>query len=186
MRIFAAIRPPESVVDHLELSVTNLRLGVGATLRWVPSEQRHITLAFHGEVPDGAVPEIAESLTEVAARHEPLELRLHGAGTFSSRTLWIGVAGDVAPLARLMADCAPAGEVDAGPHGGRRAHLTVARGSNRSRGVADLDGMARALAIYDGPTWTAGDVELFSSRLGEGRGGGPLHEVLATAPLGVR
>ena len=41
----------------------------------------------------------------------------------------------------------------------------------------------RALAVYRGPEWTADEVEVVASRLGEGRSGGPLHEVLATVPL---
>ena len=40
-----------------------------------------------------------------------------------------------------------------------------------------------ALAVYRGPEWTADEVEVVASRLGEGRSGGPLHEVLATVPL---
>lgn len=189
MRVFAAIRQPAPVLEHLELSLTNLRLGVGATLRWVPLDQRHVTVAFYGEVPDGAVPEIAEHLDEVGRRHEPLELSLRGAGTFSARTLWVGVAGDVGPLSDLMADCARHGDADdddAAARGRRRAHMTVARSSRRSRAGADTEAIARALAVYAGPTWRAERVELFASRLGEGPGGGPLHEVIATSTLGAR
>ncbi|MGC5629775.1 2'-5' RNA ligase family protein [Georgenia sp. Z1344] len=234
MRLFAAIRPPAEVLDHLELPLTNLRLGAGAPLRWVPPDQQHLTLAFYGEIPDGAADAAADSLAEAAARHAPLDLRLRGAGSFTGRTLWVGVGGDTDPLAALMSDVAgapyepehdadedeehddepgrPGGAPARGrpngsrpngsrsngsrPNGSRssrgrsahagqdrrRAHLTVARESRRSRGT-DLAGLASALAIYEGPTWRADVVELVSSHLGEGRGGGPRHEAIATLPL---
>ncbi|WP_241246565.1 hypothetical protein [Micrococcus sp. KRD070] len=80
----------------------------------------------------------------------------------------------------------------------RRAHLTVARASGaaprprgRRRGeprppapaTVLLAEAVHALAVYRGPEWTADEVEVVASRLGEGRSGGPLHEVLATVPL---
>ena len=80
----------------------------------------------------------------------------------------------------------------------RRAHLTVApvsgaalRPRGRRRGeprppapaTVLLAEAVRALAVYRGPEWTADEVEVVASRLGEGRSGGPLHEVLATVPL---
>lgn len=42
----------------------------------------------------------------------------------------------------------------------------------------------RALSVYRGPDWTAEAVEVVASHLGEGRSGGPAHEVLARVPLG--
>ncbi|MGO1173439.1 MAG: 2'-5' RNA ligase family protein, partial [Actinomycetaceae bacterium] len=71
----------------------------------------------------------------------------------------------------------------ASPQDRRRAHLTVARESRRSRDT-DLGGLASALAVYEGPTWRADTIELVSSQLGEGRSGGPLHDVVAEIPLG--
>lgn len=201
MRLFAAVRPPAEVLDHLELPLTNLRLGAGAPLRWVPTDQQHLTVAFYGEVPGGAADDVADSIADVVARHAPIDLRLRGAGSFSGRTLWVGVGGETGRLTALMADAADApyarppegDEDDDGPgllRGAqtrgrpdrRRAHLTVARESRRSRGT-DLAALASALAIYEGPTWRADAVELVASRLGEGRSGGPLHEVIAVLPL---
>ena len=37
---------------------------------------------------------------------------------------------------------------------------------------------------YAGPSWTAGDVTLIASHLGEGRGNRPRYEEVATFPLG--
>ncbi len=194
MRLFVAIRPPENVVDHLALASASLRHGIGTGLRWVPPEQWHLTCTFLGEVPAGAAPEIAEGMATIAADHEPPEVRLHGAGNFSGRTLWIGVAGDTRELTRLMADCSDRQRLGAdhqrfgltnpaSPGVTRqRAHLTLARMSSRSRDV-DLRQLTRVLSIYDGPTWTADRLELVASHLGRGKSGGPLHEVVAAAPF---
>ncbi|GAB3169713.1 RNA 2',3'-cyclic phosphodiesterase [Myceligenerans halotolerans] len=127
MRLFTAVFPPESVLDHLDLAIHGVT-STGASLRWVPRENRHITLSFYADVPEGAVDDVAEELAVVAGKHGPLDLRLRGAGSFGSRVLWIGVDGDVGPLRVLAADCLTASprEVpdEVKPH---RPHLTIAR-----------------------------------------------------------
>lgn len=210
MRLFAALRPPREVLDHLDQALQTVSppwLGAGPPpLRWVAPEQRHVTLAFYGEVPDGALEDLADALGGVAAEHEPLRLQLAGAGLFSRATLWVGVRAldDDGALVRLMADCGAAAEgvSHLEPRDRNRAHLTVARLSARQhreeadrrrrsrRGELprtpsiDLPALAHALSLYRGPEWEAEEIELVESRLGAGRGGGPQHEVVATVPLG--
>ncbi|PYF99790.1 2'-5' RNA ligase [Georgenia satyanarayanai] len=211
MRLFAALRPPAEVLDHLDQALQTVSppwLGAGPPpLRWVAPEQRHVTLAFYGEVPDGALDDLAGALTAVAAEHDPLRLQLTGAGIFSRATLWVGARAldDDAALVRLMADCGAAGEgvSHLEPRDRNRAHLTVARLSARQhreeadrrrrsrRGEQprapsiDLPALAHALSLYRGPEWVAEQIEVVQSRLGAGRGGGPQHEVVATLPLGT-
>ncbi|MBO0607748.1 RNA 2',3'-cyclic phosphodiesterase, partial [Myceligenerans salitolerans] len=127
MRLFTAVFPPEAVLDHLDLAVHGVT-STGASPRWVPRENRHITLAFYADVPEGAVDELSEELAVVAAKHGPLDLGLRGAGSFGGRVLWVGVDGDLGPLRELAQDCLAASprEVpeDVKPH---RPHLTIAR-----------------------------------------------------------
>ncbi|MFD5868437.1 2'-5' RNA ligase family protein [Corynebacterium sp. NPDC060344] len=323
MRLFASIRPPEEVREHLVTALRPIRDGLGPSLRWTDPDQWHLTVAFYGERPDGSVDELAGHIAAAVATtdfpphdssptfpadatgptdpsdstdpewnpagapHAPsLDLHLRGAGSFSGRTLWIGVGGDVDPLRRLMAGCAhdpladysdshahnldfdtdsdadtdaesdsysdsfPSRSSNSHSSGShqqerRRAHLTVARlrareqggrrdgrrnhrrkawagdrktgrsrhgaGPQASSGIAggfdggfggefgrDLARPARhdgasllhdvvhALSVYSGPTWRATEIELVSSRLGEGRSGGALHETVATIPLAPR
>lgn len=324
MRLFASIRPPEEVREHLVTALRPIRDGHGPLLRWADPDQWHLTVAFYGERPTGSVDELAEHIaaavatTPLPAPSSPapdldsaapstsgssatdsdfadysaspaLDLRLRGAGSFSGRTLWIGVGGDVDPLRRLMAACAhdpfaipddpdldldPAGYFAGSGFGGsgsgsggsgsrgsgaanqperRRAHLTVARlrareqggrrdgrrshrrsawaGDRRRGGSRDggswaansasggrgnggrgsggrgyggpspadfgrdlarparhdgagiLHEVVHALSVYSGPSWSATEIELVSSRLGEGRSGGALHETVATIPF---
>ncbi|MEL7976256.1 2'-5' RNA ligase family protein [Isoptericola sp. F-RaC21] len=218
MRLFTAVYPAVDAGRHLELALAGVGgpflADPGRGLRWVPPEQRHVTLAFHGEVPDGAVPGYVDALQEALADVPPFELALSGGGTFGGRTLWVGVAGAVDDLRRageLAQDAAvgvaglPASDRTSG-----RPHLTVARATLRAaNGRRQVDGArggthdrhgrrgrepepsplvpwARALAVYRGPSWEVDAVRVVASRLGEGRSGGPLHEDVAVVPLARR
>ncbi|MGP9536842.1 RNA 2',3'-cyclic phosphodiesterase [Brachybacterium sp. AOP43-C2-M15] len=196
MRVFAALRPAPAALEHLDSALASVRCGDGTGLRLVDPEQRHLTLAFRADLPEGALPETLDRLAAVAACHEPLTLHLSGAGAFRGRTLWIGVGGETGALSSLLDEDL----LEERGRERRRAHLTVARVSARApraprRRRRDrtpppdptrrrLDDAVRALSVYRGPSWPAEEIELVSSRLGEGRGGGPRHEVLASVPLG--
>lgn len=203
MRLFTAVVPPANVLDHLDLALR----GVGANLtvsdanrggpRWSPREMQHVTLAFYADVPEGSLPDLEEELAAVARDHAPFEVRLRGAGTFSSRVLWMGIDGETAALRRLAAACLDASprEVpdDVKPH---RAHLTVARAragqvkpprARWRKAVegprSELEPVAQALAVYAGPAWTVDSFALVESRPGAGPGGGSLYTVVETWDL---
>ena len=212
MRLFAAVWPPEHVLDHLDLALASVRgapSGLSSAVRWSARETWHLTAAFYGDLADGAVPQLVADLAEVAAAVEPYELGLHGAGVFSHRTLWVGVAGDLADQRSLGVGCVEAGEGAGAPVDNRprdRPHLTVGRARPGSRpprrrssrpdrpgqrpdlqGPGDEDvaaGLVRALAVYDGPRWEVHELLLVSSRPGAGRGGGPLYEPVERFGLG--
>jgi 2'-5' RNA ligase len=196
MRLFAALVPPADAILHLRLALGSWTAGDGGRplLRWTDPERWHITLAFYGDVPEGALPELESALAEGVAPVEPPDLRLRGAGSYSGRTLWVGVAGeepgDTDGLGRLLGVAATAGErLGAVPdrRERRRAHLTLARARPGPRETASsvLTAAVRALSVYEGPLWRAESIALVSSRLGAGRGGGPLHETVAEFPLGL-
>ncbi len=114
MRLFAAVWPPEDVLDHLDLALGAVRRrlpgdGTGP-VRWSARETWHLTCAFYGDVPDGRAVELTEALALVAASSAPYRLRLRGAGVFSHRTLWVGVGGDTAAQLALARAAVAAGE----------------------------------------------------------------------------
>ncbi|ROS28258.1 RNA 2',3'-cyclic phosphodiesterase [Cellulomonas sp. PhB150] len=210
MRLFAAVWPPDEVLDHLDIALASVRggpSGLSSALRWSARETWHLTAAFYGDLPDGAAPGLTADLAALATGVQPYSLRLHGAGVFAHRTLWVGVGGDVTAQRQLTAACVDAGEA-AGAWPDQRArdrpHLTVARvrpgsGPPRRRGSssasapagrrgpgADEDAAAilvHALAVYDGPTWQVDELLLVESRPGAGRGGGPLYEPVGRISL---
>lgn len=163
MRLFVSLRPPSDVVAHLA--------GAAAGLRTTDVRQWHITLAFLGEVPE-AEP-LVPRLDEVARRSPPLDLELRGSGTFRGQGLvYAGVAGDVDGLRRLAAAvqgaCREASVLlEERPY---RPHLTVSRRARQD---------ATVLSGYEGPPWTAQEVELVRSHLGQRA----VHEVLHRFPL---
>ena len=205
MRLFAAAWPPQDVLDHLDLALASVRgapAGLSSTVRWSARETWHLTVAFYGDVPDGAVPGLTADLAELAAGIEPYELALRGAGVFAHRTLWVGVGGDLEQQRAVTRGCVDAGEQVGGMTDNRprdRPHLTVGRvrpgsGPPRRRssrpdraGVADEDvaaSLVRALAVYEGPRWIVDELALVASQPGAGRGGGPLYERVDTFALG--
>jgi RNA 2',3'-cyclic 3'-phosphodiesterase len=186
MRLFVAVIPPASVLRELAGAVAPLAvIGEADGLRWTRPDGQHITLAFLGEVDEATVPELTRRLARAARRHEPLTLRLAGGGRFGDRTLWAGVAGDTARLARL-ADSVAAGARRGGiaVEEGRtfRAHLTLARG----RGTVGLRRYADALTGFESGTWPADRVELVRSHPPAPGvpGARPRYETLDVWPLG--
>ncbi|MDX2841470.1 2'-5' RNA ligase family protein, partial [Streptomyces ipomoeae] len=69
MRLFAAVVPPDDVLDELGRVVAELKGRGGAQrLRWTEAAGWHFTLAFYGEVDDDLVPELSRRLERVAGR----------------------------------------------------------------------------------------------------------------------
>lgn len=183
--MFAALVPPVEAVEDLD-AFLEPRREAGAGLRWTDRDQWHVTLAFMADVPERALDLVVEGMGRATTGHSPLTLRVEGAGAFpevyGARVLWAGVesAPEVLPaLARAVRGAA--GHAGADPRGGPfHPHVTVAR----SRRPFESTRWLRVLSTYAGPAWTAREVTLFTSHLGEGRGGRPRHEPVATLPLG--
>jgi RNA 2',3'-cyclic 3'-phosphodiesterase len=192
MRMFVALPLPEGVKEHLsEFLEPRQEAGLADVgLRWTTPWQWHVTLAFLPEVADRHTDELHERLQRVAARRNPLVLRVAGAGAFPhaghAKVLWAGLERDGEQegdnLARLAtgvrAAAAKSGiEVD----GGRfRPHLTLARLGR----PADVTRLLRVLDLYAGPSWQAREVALIASYLGQGPKGRPRHEVAQIFRLG--
>ncbi|MFP5218672.1 MAG: RNA 2',3'-cyclic phosphodiesterase [Actinomycetes bacterium] len=162
MRVFLSLRPPPEVRAHLAAAV--------AGLRTTDVAQWHVTLVFLGEI--SSERPLLPALGEVTATTPPLRLRVRGGGAFRrAGVLWAGLDGDVDGLVRLaarLADACRAGGValEDRPF---CPHLTVAR---RARDASLLEG-------YEGPAWTADEVEVVQSSLGATT----RHRVLHRLPL---
>ena len=211
MRIFTAVYPSAEASAHLDLALASVGGPLvgdpGKGVRWTPKEQRHVTIAFHGEVPDGAVPHYVDELTAAVAGIEPFECLLAGGGTFQGRTFFVGVGEQGGRGLRALADAAEEAAAVCGfradPRSAGRPHLTLARATARAeqrrRGSTDrggrrrpLDGpdigamfelWTRALSVYRGPAWTVDAVSVVQSELGAGASGGPLHTEVARIVL---
>ncbi|MDT0572229.1 RNA 2',3'-cyclic phosphodiesterase [Streptomyces sp. DSM 3412] len=188
MRLFAAVLPPDEVVDELGLVVGELKRLPGADrLRWTGPPGWHFTLAFYGEVEEDVVPELSRRLERAAGRSEPFRLAVRGGGRFGhGRALWAGAEGDVGAL-RMLADRAEAAARKAGvPMGEHRRytpHLTVAR----SRVDLDVRPHVAVLDAFAGSPWTVSELALVRSDLPTSGVAGeqPRYEAVARWGLGA-
>lgn len=159
--MFAALVPPEEVLDEVERAIA-AHVGQVDGLRWPSRVTWHVTLGFFGEVPERALPELEVRLARAVHRYGPFELAFAGFGAFP-RVLWAGVTGDslvrLADSVRAGARRAAAGETDTKRF---HPHLTLAR----SRERIDMKGLAESLGEFSGSAWTASSVHLMRSHLG--------------------
>jgi 2'-5' RNA ligase len=186
MRMFVAVVPPPEVVEQVA-AFLEPRRDADPTLRWTEPYQWHLTMAFLPEVRERSVDDLVERLARAAGRRAPFPVTLGGAGAFPSparaRVLWIGAAADPPEALSHLATGirAAANKAGAVVQGGRfRAHLTLARVGRPQ----DATRWLRILGSYDGTSWPARSVELIESHLGQGHGGRPRYQTLASFPLG--
>jgi RNA 2',3'-cyclic 3'-phosphodiesterase len=182
MRLFAALSPPSTVIEHLLGAVEAVRQPDDG-LRWTPPERLHLTVAFFGDVVDVQVADLRTRLARAATRHDAMELRFRGAGAFSraasAQVLWSGADGPLDKLRSLASSCAAAGRrvglaVDDRPY---RPHLTLARARSHER--VDVRSIVAALGDYVGPSWPAEHLHLMASHLGPH----PRYEIIDQLPL---
>src|SRR5699024_167461 len=181
MRVFVSIRPSADARLHLQNALDEVRQTAGQSLRWSDADQWHLTLAFRPDLPEGAVRDALEDLAATASGHGPLTLPLSGGGSFSGRPLSIGVGAAGSRLESLMREGGLGGLDRAGRRPRRRRRWALPAPDPTRTLLADA---GRALSVYRGPAWESTELELVASHLGQGRFGGPLHEVLGTVPLG--
>jgi 2'-5' RNA ligase len=167
VRLFAAVRPSADAVAHAAAAVDRVRAAEPGP-RWVPSERWPLTLAFYGDVDDRELPRLSRHIDRGLVDVPPMRLSLAGAGTFSRRAIWLGVAGDVDVLRRAASRVVLTDRA-------LQPHLTVAR----LRGGTDPAGAVQALSSYAGPPWTVGEVHLVRSQLGPR----PTYDDVETWPL---
>lgn len=182
MRLFAALALPDAQQAELVAALAGTAAGKGLdALRPVPPEQRHVTLAFYGEVAADVVPELTQRLERAARRTPPLRLRLSHLGAFPqparARVLWAGMDGDVAGVTRLAERCAAAGARSGIAMESRayRPHVTIGRARQEPLDLRELVGTA-----VDGAAWEATGFALVQSVLGPR----PVHTALTEFALG--
>ncbi|MFK5633632.1 RNA 2',3'-cyclic phosphodiesterase [Ornithinimicrobium sp. LYQ103] len=190
MRAFLAVVPPPQVVDALLDHVGPRRdaLAAEGLWRWTRPEHLHLTLAFLPDLAEWREEELLEAGAGYAARQDPLELRLVGAGAYpdpgGARVLWAGVEESVPGTLGSWSKGlrAVASHAGAGVDGTRFSpHVTVARASGRPHPAGHL---LQALDTLRTPPWRAEEVVLIGSHLGQGPGGTPRYETRHTWEIG--
>ena len=185
--MFVALAPSQPALEHLE-EFLSPRQEAGAGLRWTVPEQWHLTLAFFGDVAERHFDDLVERLGRAAARRTAVELTIAGGGAFPNpgraKVVYAGVdaAGREEELRRMATGARAAGtRSGAGDEGGRfHPHVTLARSGRPIEATRWI----RVMEAYRGPSWTATELVLVESHLGEGPRRRPRYEVLETFPVG--
>jgi 2'-5' RNA ligase len=185
--MFAAVSPPEDVVEELEGFLAPRR--EAAPFRWTVPDQWHLTMAFMENVPERSLDDLLERLTRAGRRRVPFSLTLAGGGAFPSvaraKVLYAGV--EAAPealeeLRRLSVGARAAAARAGAPVDGAtfRPHLTLAR-TNRP---LEATRWLRVLATYRSRPFLVDELVLVQSHLGEGPRKRPRYETVARFPVG--
>lgn len=96
IRAFIAIDLPAEILHNLQqVSVQLQQRLIGIPLRWVPTQNIHLTLKFLGEVSVNNLDLIKEILQVEAEKHAGFEVSMGELGAFPSlhrpRVVWVGV-----------------------------------------------------------------------------------------------
>jgi len=199
MRLFVSLPLPSPLSMSLE-SFLDVRRDVdrsaarerggSADWSWSLSDQWHLTLAFAGDVPVDRQHLWAEELADVAARTEPFELELAGAGAFPhpdrAKVLFLRASAvtdqGMDPLGHLARATRTAAhrvgvDCDGKPF---TPHVTLARSA---RGVSATRWL-RVVDTFIGPRWPVAGFDLVESQWA-GHGSRAVHRVLERYEFGI-
>lgn len=185
IRTFLAVDLPDSLRPQLALVQGELKRSQ-ADVRWVAVGNIHLTLKFFGNLPDTEVDPIAQAAREVTAKQEPFQLQITDAGAFPSvkspRVIWLGLGGDLIPLAQMYNKLEKAFAALGHLPEGRpfNPHLTLGRvksPQNRHR----LAKLLETLPPLNWPPFKVGEIILFKSTLTPQ---GSIYTPLQVVPLG--
>lgn len=191
LRAFIAVEIPPKIHKEIENQTGHLRYNLNASLvRWVPTENIHLTLKFLGDISPSNVEMLARNLKAEANQHPFFEIQFKGLGVFPNpkrpRVLWIGIQAP-AELAALHFGL-EAALVKLGYPSEKRPfspHLTI----GRVKPNADPDGIQKIrTGLEETKVGTLGSapvtaIHLFKSEL---KPSGAIYTRLYSAPLRTR
>ncbi len=186
VRTFVAVELAPRLKKQVERLITRLS-SQGAGVKWVETENLHITLKFLGEIDNPEVPQVCRAVAQAVAPYDPFELELEGVGAFPRlqrpRVLWVGVGRGREQLQQLQRDIEDRLYKLGYPREARpyEPHLTIGR---VKRAGPEMDRLAQELERHKqfapGAMWVE-EAVVFASQLGRG---GPTYTPLGHLALG--
>ena len=186
MRLFVAVAMPGSVDPIIDAAIDPWRDHVPGA-RWVPSEDRHVTLKFLGDVDPSLQPWVHRRVREIADAAGSFPISLDSLGAFPSprraRIVWAGVRDSDSRLAALASGLdASLESTFATEQRPFTAHVTIAR-CDPPRSLSD----ELASTPLTSAPFTVDEMVLMRSHppgAAGGRASGmPAYEVLGSFPL---
>jgi len=185
MRAFVAVKLSDEVRRALSEVIARMR-GFDLPVKWVESQNLHLTLKFLGEIRDEAAQDAVAILHEEVQSAAPFELRLTGAGAFPGfhrpRVLFVETE-DEPPVTEALARRLNDAMVRLGvPREVRpfRKHITLGR-MRRPQPLGRAAEELRALIGSRSDPMQVREVVLMRSHLTPA---GPIYDVVSRAPLG--
>ena len=184
IRTFIAIEI-DAVIRARAAELIDVFRAAEADVKWVETQNLHITLQFLGEVPEQQIAAACKAVEQGAAQVRPFDLEIGTAGAFPNsnrpRTLWIGASAGSDQMAELhefvALELAELGYQDEDRK--FQTHLTIGR-TRSGKNVAELGRLLKQHAGFLAGRMRVEKATVFSSKL---QRGGPLYEVLCTARL---
>ncbi|HEX5941436.1 MAG TPA: RNA 2',3'-cyclic phosphodiesterase [Anaerolineales bacterium] len=95
LRAFIAVEIPLELREAIGGATAPLQKGIGSSVRWVPTENMHLTLKFLGDVSPANVEMLSQMLRAEAGLFNCFDLDLSGIGSFPNlkrpRVIFIGI-----------------------------------------------------------------------------------------------
>lgn len=96
IRAFIAIKLSPEILEHInQISVDLMTRLEGVSIRWIPTENIHLTLKFLGNVSTSNLEILKEILSRVVANHSECDISVGGLGAFpkpqNPRVIWVGM-----------------------------------------------------------------------------------------------
>ena len=95
IRAFVAIELPAAIQNEIGRTILSLQQHAGRAVRWVSTQNIHLTIKFLGNVSPTNLDALTDVITTEAARHKSFELSVGTLGAFPNklrpRVVWVGV-----------------------------------------------------------------------------------------------
>jgi 2'-5' RNA ligase len=189
IRSFIAIELPGELKLAISRLQERLKSGSRAPVRWVRSENTHLTLKFLGDIDPAVVDDIRNALAEAVKGISAVRLGAEGLGVFPGSTrvqvIWVGLTGELDKLKKLQQridkELIPLGfPAERRPFS---PHLTIARLRDRANANdrQDVGRLVENNNFESGLNFLVRTINLMKSQLTPE---GPVYSKLGTANLG--
>lgn len=187
IRTFIAIPLSKAIEKPAIRLITRLQ-SPGDAIKWVPTDNLHLTLKFLGDVDNVELPKICDAIHDVCLSIEPFTLEFGGTGGFPEtdrpRVLYCGIQGETETLCQLVGGL----EKRLADLGFKqeprdyRPHLTLGRTrSSSSRANSEVVARLHEEKDVDLGAMTVDSVQVIASFLDKS---GPTYNVIDTIELG--
>ncbi len=185
IRTFIAAEIPENITSGIRELQQGLK-DYGINIRWIRSENIHLTLKFLGDVQAADIDNIFEAISGTVDGVASISLKAKGIGVFPDirrpHVLWVGLTGQLEVLMQLQKTL-DSNLKDIGfPQEKRpfKGHLTIGRIKTKINTKKFGDALM-AFRNFETETFIADKIILFKSEL---KPQGAVYTHLASAPLG--